>query len=102
MDENGAVVPSVRVEATNVDTNARYVGRSSAAGNFVIELPAGTFELSVTHMGFKKFSRKGLEVSSGISLRADVKLSRDDWKPPPPIPPVAGLKRGQYSENRAN
>jgi len=100
MDENGAVVPNVRVDATNVDSNARYVGRASATGYFVIELPAGTFELSVTQTGFKKFSQKGLEVNLGVSLRADVKLIREDRKPPPPIPSVAGLRRGRDSENR--
>ena len=96
-DENGAVVPNARVDAINVDTNARYLGRASATGSFVIELPAGTFELSVTQTGFKKFSQKGLEVSSGMSLRADVKMSRDDPKPPRPIPPVAELQHGRYS-----
>jgi Carboxypeptidase regulatory-like domain len=92
-DENGAVVPNVRVDATNVDTNARYVGRSSATGYFVIEVPAGTFELTAMQTGFKKFSQKGLEVSSGVSVRADVKLIKADWQPPTPIPPVAAAPR---------
>jgi hypothetical protein len=100
-DENGAVVPNVRVDATNVDTNARYVGRASRTGIFTIPVPTGKYELNIAQPGFKQFSQKGLEVYSGTTQRADVKLIKDDPKPPPPIPPVAKLQRGQYFESRA-
>ena len=99
MDENGAVVPNVRVDATNVDTNARYVGRASATGYFIVHLPPGMYDLSIARAGFKKFRQKGLEVSTGMSLRADVTLIKDDPKPTPPIPPIAELQRGRYSGN---
>ncbi len=62
-DPAGAVVPNAPIEARNVGTGAVYPGASSATGNYTIaQLPAGTYELSVTVAGFKKYTRTGIVV----------------------------------------
>ena len=62
-DPAGAVVAGASVEARNTDTGATYPVATSATGNNTIaELPAGTYELSVTSAGFKRFIRPGLIV----------------------------------------
>ena len=57
-DPAGAVIASAPIEAKNVATGAVYQTASSATGNYTIaQLPAGTYEMSVTVTGFKKFIR---------------------------------------------
>src|ERR1700751_5086097 len=74
-DPAGAVVAAAAIEARNVATGALYPVASSATGNYTIaQLPAGTYELSVTVMGFKKFLRPGLVVEVAGTLRVDATL----------------------------
>src|SRR6516162_7010222 len=62
-DPAGAVIASAPVEAKNVQTGAVYQAGSSATGNYVVQVPTGTYELSVIVPGFKKFIRANLAVS---------------------------------------
>jgi len=64
-DQSGAVVPNVPVEARNVETGAVFAAGASTTGNFVIPVPAGSYELSVTAAGFKKFVQTGVPVVEG-------------------------------------
>src|ERR1700728_4839311 len=62
-DPAGAVVPNAPVEARNVATGAVYPVASSATGNYTVaEVPAGTYDLTVTVAGFKKYVRTGIVV----------------------------------------
>jgi hypothetical protein len=62
-DPAGAVVPNAPIEAKNVATDAVYTAASSATGNYTIaQLPVGTYTLSVTVAGFKKYIRTGIVV----------------------------------------
>lgn len=62
-DPAGAVVAGAPIEAKNNATGAVYPAASSGTGNYTIaQLPAGTYELSVTVMGFKKYVRTGIVV----------------------------------------
>src|SRR5690242_9038689 len=71
-DPAGAVVAAAAIEARNVATGAVYPAASSATGNYTIaQLPAGTYELQVSVMGFKKFIRTGLVVEVAGTLRVD-------------------------------
>jgi len=74
-DPAGAVVPGAPVEAKNMDTGAVYKGGASNTGNFVIPVPVGKYELSVTVTGFKKFVRQNLEVFVAVDTRQDVNLT---------------------------
>ncbi len=74
-DPSGAVIPGVSIEARNVQTGAMYQAGSSETGNYTLaQLPAGTYELSATLPGFKRFVREGIIVAVATVLRIDVTL----------------------------
>jgi len=74
-DPAGAVVPNAPIEAKNLATGAVYPSASSGTGNYTIaQLPVGTYELSVTVSGFKKYVRTGIGVEVAGIDRIDVKL----------------------------
>jgi hypothetical protein len=74
-DPAGAVIANAQVEAKNVDTGAVYPGATSATGNYTLgQLPAGTYEVSVTVSGFKKFVRTGVVVQVAQIARVDSQL----------------------------
>jgi hypothetical protein len=53
-DPAGAVVANAPIEAKNSDTGALYQAASTATGNYTLpQLPAGTYEISITVPGFK-------------------------------------------------
>src|SRR5215813_6286519 len=71
-DPAGAVVASAMVEARNTGTGAVYPVASSGTGNYTIaSLPAGTYDLTVTVAGFKKFVRPGLVIQAAQTIRVD-------------------------------
>src|SRR5689334_23023100 len=72
-DPAGAVVASATVEAKNTSTDALYQVASTSTGNYTLsQLPAGTYELTVTVPGFKKFIRENVVVSVEGRRRIDV------------------------------
>ena len=74
-DATGAVVPGVSIEARNAQTGAVYQAGSSETGNYTLaQLPAGTYEVSGTLPGFRRFVRTGVIVSVATVLRIDVTL----------------------------
>ena len=71
-DPAGAVVPNAPIEAKSNSTGAVYPAASSATGNYnITQLPLGTYELSVTVPGFKKYVRTGLVVEAYGIYRID-------------------------------
>ena len=74
-DPAGAVVAGAAIEAKNVATGAVYQTASSTTGNYTIaQLPAGSYQMSITVSGFKKFIRTGLVVEVAGTLRIDAAL----------------------------
>ena len=74
-DPAGAVVVNAPVEARNVETGAISLGVSTATGNYVIpQLPAGSYEVTISVPGFKKLVRQGLTLQVQQTLRVDVSL----------------------------
>jgi len=73
-DPTGAVVPHASVEVKNTETGAVYQAGTSATGNYAFSLPRGTYELSVTVAGFKRYTRQNLELPVANTVRWDVKL----------------------------
>ena len=62
-DPAGALVASAAIQAKNVDTGAIYPTESTATGNYTLsQLPAGTYELTATVAGFKKYVRQNIQV----------------------------------------
>ncbi len=73
-DPAGAVVPSAVLEVKNTATGTVYRGGTSRTGNYVIPVPAGPYELTVTATGFKQTVRKNLIVTTATALRQNVAL----------------------------
>src|SRR5690242_14687147 len=73
-DSSGAVVPAVSIEVKNSETGAVFNGGTSNTGNYVISVPAGKYELTVTATGFKKFVRSNMTVETASNTRLDVTL----------------------------
>jgi Carboxypeptidase regulatory-like domain/TonB dependent receptor len=74
-DPAGAVIAAAAIEAKNIATGALYPAASSGTGNYTIaQLPAGTYDLTVSVPGFKKYVRQGLQVEVAETARIDVAL----------------------------
>ena len=75
LDRTGAVVPNATIEITNQDTQFKSTVGSSTTGNYTFaNVPVGTYDLSVTAMGFKKYVRPGVVVQIGETFRVDATL----------------------------
>ena len=54
-DPAGAVVANAPIQAKNVETGVVYEGATSTTGNYtLVQLPAGSYQVTVTVPGFKK------------------------------------------------
>ncbi|MBV8730207.1 MAG: carboxypeptidase regulatory-like domain-containing protein, partial [Acidobacteriia bacterium] len=74
-DPAGAVVAAAAIEARNTATGADYAVASSSTGNYtIVDLPAGTYEITVAVAGFKKYVRPGLIVQAAQTIRVDAVL----------------------------
>jgi len=74
-DPAGAVVANVSVDARNADTGAMYQAASTVTGNYTLaELPTGTYEISVTASGFKKYVRQNIALGVAQTVRVDIVL----------------------------
>jgi carboxypeptidase family protein len=74
-DPAGAVVAGAPVQARNAQTGAVYQAATSNTGNYTVaQLPAGTYELTVTVQGFKKYTRQNLAIEVAQIARVDVGL----------------------------
>src|SRR6266446_2894238 len=73
-DPAGAVVASAPIEVRNVETGAVYQVGSSATGNYTVQVPAGTYEVTVNVPGFKKYVRQNIAVPVAQTLRIDIGL----------------------------
>jgi Carboxypeptidase regulatory-like domain/TonB dependent receptor-like, beta-barrel len=74
-DPASAVIPNAAIEARNQDTGATYKAVTTGTGNYTLaQIPAGTYEVSVTLAGFKKFVRPGVVVHVAETARVDATL----------------------------
>src|SRR5580658_4329488 len=74
-DPAGAVIANAPIQARNIETGVVYPAATSTTGNYTIaQLPVGTYELSVTVTGFKKWIRPSLTVEVAQILRVDAQL----------------------------
>ncbi len=74
-DQTGAVVACAPIEARHIETGAIFPAASSATGNYTLsQLPVGTYELTVTVPGFKKYVRPNIVIQAAQTARIDVAL----------------------------
>ncbi|HEY2012152.1 MAG TPA: TonB-dependent receptor, partial [Bryobacteraceae bacterium] len=74
-DTSGAVVPHVKIEVANTETNVVLNTLSDSAGVFAMPyLSPGSYRLTVESSGFKKFVREPLVLNVGETVEVDVPL----------------------------
>jgi len=74
-DPGGAVVPNAPIEVKNTETGAVYQVATSDTGNYTLaQMPIGTYELTITVPGFKKFVRQNITVQATQTTRIDATL----------------------------
>ena len=74
-DASGAVVPSVRITATEINTNSRTVMQTDASGNFSSPpLRVGTYSVAAEADGFKSETRTNVTLSVQDRVRIDFKM----------------------------
>ena len=74
-DPSGAVVPNVKVTATNAQTGVISESTTDSLGNYTISLlPPGTYNIEATVEGFKKFLRPNVALEMTRQLRIDMPL----------------------------
>lgn len=74
-DTSGAFIPSVRIVATNVNTNVNYPTDTDSAGLYSLRvLPPGTYRISVEKQGFQSLVRGPVELTVEEQVALDFQL----------------------------
>src|SRR5215475_4505770 len=74
-DPANAVVGGASIEAKNSESGASYTAATTETGNYTLaQLPAGSYQLTVTLPGFKKYVRQNVVVAATQTVRLDVEL----------------------------
>ena len=74
-DASGAVVPSARITATEINTNSKTVMQTDASGNFSSPpLRVGTYSVAAEADGFKSETRTNVTLSVQDRVRVDFKM----------------------------
>ena len=74
-DPTGAIVPNATVVVHNDATGVENTATSTSAGEYhVVNLPAGTYTVTVTAPGFAKVELKGVQVELNITATANATL----------------------------
>src|SRR5712692_9749576 len=74
-DATGAVVPQASIAVTEVTTNISKTGVANERGDYEIpNLLPGTYEITISGSGFKKFIRRGILLEPRAEVRVDAAL----------------------------
>lgn len=75
-DSTGAVVPNVKIIATQADAGVTRETTSNESGNFTMpNLPPGTYTLTALLQGFKKEAHQNIVVLTNSTDRVDITLA---------------------------
>lgn len=78
-DPSGAVVPNVKVTATNVGTNVTYSSTSNESGVYnILFLPVGQYSVSAESSGFKRIVQGPFTLEVNQIARVDIALQVGD------------------------
>ncbi len=105
-DSSGAVVPSASVVAAEISTNVSKSATTNASGDYeIVNLLPGTFEVSVTAQGFKKFVQRGVPLDPRATVRVDATLEVGATQTTVEVnapPPVITTETGTVSDVETN
>ncbi len=74
-DPSGAVISGASVAATNTQTGVKTAVTTDAKGFYSLPaLAIGTYDLQVTQIGFKNYTKTGLVIDANSALRVDAAL----------------------------
>lgn len=74
-DETGAVIPGVKVRATNIETGVAASAETNQSGQYRLPyLPAGIYRLTAEAVGFKSFVRDRIEVRVGEMVDLPIRM----------------------------
>ncbi len=74
-DQSGAVLPGVRVVATNLQTNLRQEALTDSAGQYrILALPVGKYRIEAALTGFQKFVATEIVLDVNEQHRLDITL----------------------------
>lgn len=74
-DPTGAAVPSTRVVIANLATGATREANGDGEGRYsILNVPAGTYTVSINATGFRTSVREGVEVAINTVTRVDMRL----------------------------
>ena len=75
-DSSGAILPDVKVEATNVDTQLKFSTSSTGAGVYSLSsLPIGLYKVTFEHTGFKLSVQENVDVSTASTTMLNITLT---------------------------
>ncbi|HEX5082241.1 MAG TPA: TonB-dependent receptor [Blastocatellia bacterium] len=78
-DSSGGVLPDVTMVAENQASGFRLERVTDGSGKFLFPaLPAGEYNISASHAGFKRYSQNGLVLQIGQVLRLELTLQSGD------------------------
>jgi hypothetical protein len=76
IDPSGAVVPSAKVTAKQLETGLARTSTTDRAGNYLlIELPVGMYQVEVEAKGFRRYLQDGIAVNVNATVTVPVKLA---------------------------
>src|SRR5579859_6738082 len=75
-DPSGAVISDAKVVATNTQTGVKASVTTDAKGFYSLPvLAVGTYDLQISQIGFKSYTRTGLVIDANSALRVDAPLT---------------------------
>src|ERR1700686_2643547 len=97
-DPANAVVANAAIEVRNVQTGAVYQVATSNTGNYVVQVPTGTYQVSAMAPGFKQYVRDGILVPVEQTLRIDIGLEIGSNKESVTVTEAAPLLKTESGE----
>jgi len=75
-DQSGAVVPNVKVTVTETQTGVAHSTLTNETGNYIVpNPPPGVYAVTVEAPGFKKETRKDIDLLVDTNTRIDAQLT---------------------------
>src|SRR6185437_3672332 len=96
-------IANARIQVKNTQTGVSYPTVSTSTGNYTVsQLPPGTYQLTVTAMGFKTYSHSNLTVPAEGTVREDAPMQLGSVGEAVTVTAEASLLKTESSELSTN